>query len=871
MKRSSILLLVSLSIYRNKFTLQIITNLIIFIFTCSILSSCASIKNAAESTTTTVKKMADSTVSTVKDFDADSITCLFADCPGYKEYKTARNLYSENNYQEALENIEVAVNKDPTNKKYINQKQEIRLKIQSQLFLTLWNQYEEIPKEDLDKKEIKLNEILPIATALESLGGTEFSSEKVKEEMQKNSSQKEQINDLVKGINQAFNISDCGKGLDLFSQLTPFRNYFVRTSKIFPSIKSYEEKLDEYLDGKYKEKNYEKLLISMTLIDEIDKNRDVTEKHRVSISNYYKQKGDTFLNSHMIATSLMFYALANRYKADCIDKTLYDSVLNQLKNCDEKLYIEIKGSWEEENRKEIFKNAIHEEINKIYTGIFKKIDSPLNSTKAVLINLERIENNVEQSQPQIKYSKFISGYNRVPNAEYYKAQQNAETARAELIRLSGQRTHGWADAIVVGLAQGMWQVALSNSQNKMNSDEAHDQVPILIDYKYTQTDIQINNLIQISYKIIDTKRKAQIKEDTVTETSKNTISILESVHPQDYNNLSNSDKFNFSNQRQEFLSYADSIFKQVTAKISNEAMTFFEERMKDYLTLGETTEALDSYLMGYIMKKGSWTESVYDVLPADITASLHELSPQSNLTKKIRVRKHPLDVSGNKILLAKSPTKATKTSATSAKAKNSEEEIPALIEESKNKVVLIKNIASNGISQGSGFFVSRKGHILTNHHVIKNSSALIVRTANGTEHVAKILRSDSHADLALVKIDINETSFFRLCNTDKIEVGQTVIAIGSPLGLEQSASKGIISAKRNISISKTKSKLNMIQTDASMTHGNSGGPLINLSGEAVGVNTLSLNKQNGPQGPVNFAISSSEILKRISDVYKDDD
>jgi S1-C subfamily serine protease len=122
--------------------------------------------------------------------------------------------------------------------------------------------------------------------------------------------------------------------------------------------------------------------------------------------------------------------------------------------------------------------------------------------------------------------------------------------------------------------------------------------------------------------------------------------------------------------------------------------------------------------------------------------------------------------------------------------------------------------------------------------------------------------------LALLKIDVSEVSFFRLCDSNKLEVGQTVIAIGAPLGLEQTVSKGIISAKRHISLSKAKSKLQMIQTDAQMTHGNSGGPLIDLSGDVVGVNTLTLNDPGGIQGPVNFAISTSEVVKRIPEIFK---
>ena len=653
----------------------------------------------------------------------------------------------------------------------------------------------------------------------------------------------------------------------MFSQIKPFKGFFVRTSKIFPSIENYQEKLDECLDREYKIFNYEKVIRSMNLIDTIAESEKITLKRRITISNFYKDRGTDFLNKKRISTTLMFFALANRYKRDCVDKDLYDSVFTKLKDYNEKLYVEVNSTWEEENKKEDYKNTIHEEINKKYRDFFEKADSISDSTKAILINLERVENNIEQSKPQTKYSKFISGYNRVPNQVYYTAEQDIQNARSELHRLSAQRTHGWADALMVGIAQGLWQSVLTKNQQKLNSDEAYDQIPILIDYKYTQMDIHINNLVQLSFKIIDTKRKAILQEDIITEKSNNTVSILEGVHPQDNNNLTNSGKFDYNDQRQEFLNYVDSTFKKVTSKISEATSNYFEERTKDYLAIGETTEAVDSYLLGYILKKGAWSESIYDVLPTDLSPRLHELPLHSNLSKKIAARKLPIVLAKYSVSTGKT---IAKLSVSSTKLINSEANIPSLIEESKNKVVFIKSIASNGISQGSGFFVSQSGHIITNHHVVKNSSAVIVKTTDGTEHVAKVVRSDSYADLALLKINVSEVSFFRLCDSNKLEVGQTVIAIGAPLGLEQTVSKGIISARRHISLSKTKSKMQMIQTDAQMTHGNSGGPLINLTGEVVGVNTLTLNNPNGPQGPVNFAISTSEIVKRIPGIFKEE-
>ncbi len=137
---------------------------------------------------------------------------------------------------------------------------------------------------------------------------------------------------------------------------------------------------------------------------------------------------------------------------------------------------------------------------------------------------------------------------------------------------------------------------------------------------------------------------------------------------------------------------------------------------------------------------------------------------------------------------------------------------------------------------GSGIIVSQKGHILTNHHVIKNAQEIMVKLHEGEEFAARLLGVDDKTDLALLKIKptqkLQEAS---LGDSDKIDVGQWVIAIGSPFGLANSVSVGIISAKgRDL---KEGPYDEYLQTDASINPGNSGGPLANTEGVVIGVNT----------------------------------
>jgi len=155
-------------------------------------------------------------------------------------------------------------------------------------------------------------------------------------------------------------------------------------------------------------------------------------------------------------------------------------------------------------------------------------------------------------------------------------------------------------------------------------------------------------------------------------------------------------------------------------------------------------------------------------------------------------------------------------------------------------------------SLGSGFVVDREGYILTNNHVVESGAKIVVRLSNEKEFEAKLVGRDAKTDIAVIKIDADiDLSTATLGNSDQLEVGEWVLAIGNPFGLEHSVTAGIVSAKgRNIGAGPYD---NFIQTDASINPGNSGGPLINLRGEVVGINTAIFSRGGGNIG-IGFAI-----------------
>lgn len=166
-------------------------------------------------------------------------------------------------------------------------------------------------------------------------------------------------------------------------------------------------------------------------------------------------------------------------------------------------------------------------------------------------------------------------------------------------------------------------------------------------------------------------------------------------------------------------------------------------------------------------------------------------------------------------------------------------------------------------SVGSGFIVDKSGYILTNAHVVEDSSRITVKLVSGEEYVAKIIGTDTETDLAVLKIDAGKTlPFVKLGNSDNALVGDWVIAIGSPFGLARTVTAGIVSqTKRETPYGSAFQKF--IQTDAAINRGNSGGPLVNMDGEVIGVNSQ-IATSTGDYNGIGFALPSNEA----ANVYK---
>ena len=215
---------------------------------------------------------------------------------------------------------------------------------------------------------------------------------------------------------------------------------------------------------------------------------------------------------------------------------------------------------------------------------------------------------------------------------------------------------------------------------------------------------------------------------------------------------------------------------------------------------------------------------------------------------------------------------------TKNKVERAPDSIAALAARVIPAVVSISVKGSSGSGTGSGFFLDSNGYVLTNNHVVEAAAAsgtITVELSNGKKYGAKLMGRDNSYDLAVLKIDVTSAPTLQLGDSDLVQVGDSVIAIGSPLGLSGTVTSGIISSKNRAVTTGNgngeSSFINALQTDAAINPGNSGGPLVDSTGAVIGVNsaiaTLGSSSQSGSIG-LGFAIPINQAKKTAEQLIK---
>ena len=178
-----------------------------------------------------------------------------------------------------------------------------------------------------------------------------------------------------------------------------------------------------------------------------------------------------------------------------------------------------------------------------------------------------------------------------------------------------------------------------------------------------------------------------------------------------------------------------------------------------------------------------------------------------------------------------------------------------IIEEAIKSVVTIKT----NVAQGSGFIIAEKGYIVTNAHVMEGATAATIITYDGETHTVSKIGENTNMDIILLKIDDTSYDPLTLGDSDDVQIGEKVIAIGNPLGLQFSVSEGIVSAIHREGDNGLEA---YIQTDAALNSGNSGGPLIDVKGEVIGINNFKISDSEN----IGFALESDYIKEVVNEI-----
>lgn len=546
---------------------------------------------------------------------------------------------------------------------------------------------------------------------------------------------------------------------------------------------------------------------------------------------------------------------------------------------------------------------------------FARVDSATDFKRVRAIcelNLEdlSIEEHPESSTP---YSKYQSGYQNVPNPtydsltiEYNKALFDLKAANDRLKELTAQAPYssgGWAAVSAQNLVCALVQVAADKVANRLSNTPRLLRQPIYADYQYQRADSKYHLSASIAYRLIDPITHESLKADTFRNIRDEQTFAISGAHPQDSNGIK--DVPRNRNEAQDILrKFSVTCFGDLSKQLndillellpSEEAQRAFNER-----NYGEVAERIFTYkLFESLSKLGDKSEQSISLMASAfgipkissvLETSLNEpgyfttdlslgtvyrdsfvndsfLGQFANL-KGTFANLNPLKIEYSPASTSRSAYRgipyqgeaikeARATISTNTRGRDN------IIEECLSSVVVIET--TNGA--GSGFIIDNQGFIITNYHVIAGQENIAVSMSNGDKYQADIVSLVKFKDLALLKINLSKTPALRLGNPDSIRIGDPVYALGAPVGLQQTVTKGIVSAIRLMPAPyNSLEKIKFIQTDAAINPGNSGGPLINQNGEVIGVNNQKIVKE-GVEG-INFAISIEEVLKTFSEYIK---
>jgi len=523
----------------------------------------------------------------------------------------------------------------------------------------------------------------------------------------------------------------------------------------------------------------------------------------------------------------------------------------------------------------------------------------------------------ESSESSTPFSRYLAGQQSVPNPNYdaltfqfNQAQLELQQANARLKQLTDEAPYSSTGWNAVGLQQvvcSLIQVKIEKIIRAVSNTPRVLQQDVYDDYQYRRADFTYHLAGKIGFRLIDPRTQSVLKADLYDNTHEEMSIAISGAHPRDANGVTDIQRK--SNEPNEILRNYSDTFLSNAAEYVNKQITIVlpqaeAQQAFDSKNFGEVAERLFSaklseacqnlrdsstnlddesinrlsssfHISNLFENLGRWLGN-FAYFKSDLSLSrLYQdtfgedtfLGNEFSSFKQIFMNIRP-EVFEYTKPAALQPSKVGKTvrSKTTVEAKTVTAEAPEarnIIEECLASVVFIETVDKSG----SGFIINPDGFIVTNYHVISGQDSITVRLSDGSRLEADVVALVKFKDLALLKINQARLPALKVGDYSRLHVGEAVFALGAPLGLRQTVTKGIVSAIRPMPAPfNSLEKIKFVQTDAAINPGNSGGPLINQKGEVIGVNNQKITA-GGVEG-LNFAIAIEEVLKTFSEYIR---
>jgi S1-C subfamily serine protease len=430
-------------------------------------------------------------------------------------------------------------------------------------------------------------------------------------------------------------------------------------------------------------------------------------------------------------------------------------------------------------------------------------------------------------------SAYISGHQQFTNPDFVAAQLTVQQAQQKLSELKLKNAldppvGAWAGA-AAGLQEGLAANAVAAAQRRLAETPPFIQSPISAPYTaYKQATTRTAKVV-LRMKLQDESTQSQDARE-VTHVAAASGTELSGVMATDQKGLRNGE-----------------------ASLPSESVLFEQSVSSDD---GRTATAVRDLLQGALLQRAISAPSSERVRRLGGLLLAFDVAPAADALKPFREFKAALDEAPlaavlemdfkNPVAPARRDRKVERSASVAVRDRVS------LVAESLKATLTVRHASGSG----SGFVISSDGFMVTNAHVIEGANRLVAQTTEGDEYLLTVVATDSARDLALLKMAAWAGPFLELGDSDTISAGEEVLALGSPLGLEGTATRGIVSAKRRID------GVSVIQIDAAINPGSSGGPLLETGGRVIGVTSWKISSQRTES--IGFAVAASEVRRAFN-------